>query len=366
MPSQHPSNSSPAFDGTSALARSSAFEVVRQGREVIRHEGETLLDLSQALGNTFHQAVELIHTCEGTIVVSGMGKAGLVGQKISATLCSTGTRSIFLHPAEAIHGDLGRLHADDLVLMLSHSGETDEVLRLLPAVAEFSIPMIAITGSSDCTLGQAATVSLELGELEEADPNRLAPSTSTTAMMALGDALALVVCRLRGFQAPDFARLHPGGSLGLKLALVDDLMRPLDDCRVARESHLVRDVFVEASRPGRRSGAIMLHDEQGRLKGIFTDSDLAKLLEHRQDETLDEPIGKAMTLCPATVTLGTPLPEAVDILAARKISELPVVDQDGRPAGMLDITDVVALLPQQSISADETLGSGPKTIPFSN
>ena len=269
-----------------------------------------------------------------------------------------------MHPAEAMHGDLGRLDPTDVVLMLSQSGETAEVVDLLTPIENIGASLIAMTKSSGCTLGQAAGITLELGELEEAGPNKLAPSTSTTAMMAVGDALALVVSRVRGFGPEQFAQFHPGGSLGLKLSRVEDVMRPVSDCRVAADSHRVRDVFVEASRPGRRSGAVMLHDEQGRLSGIFTDSDLARLLEHRQDDALDAPIGSVMTATPTTITLGTPLPEAVDLLASRKISELPVVDEQGRPAGMLDITDVVALLPHDAARPDSTSSDAPSTIPF--
>ena len=364
MPAQRPRYPSPVVDGNLALESQTAFEVIRSGREIIRHEGESLLDLASRLDRSFHAAVELVRQVRGTVVVSGMGKAGLVGQKTSATLCSTGTRSIYLHPAEAIHGDLGRLHVDDLVIMLSQSGETEEVVRLLPVLAQIGVPMIAVTARQTSTLGKAATVTLELGDLEEAGPNQLAPSTSTTAMIAVGDALALVVSHLRGFAPQDFARLHPGGSLGLKLAVVDDMMRPLNECRVASQTQRVREVFVAASRPGRRSGAIMLQDDQGRLAGIFTDSDLARLLEHRQDSVLDESIGSVMTATPTSVPLGTPLPSAVDLLAEKKISELPVVDHEGRPAGMLDITDVVALLPHEPVVPEDAQDEPSATIPF--
>lgn len=324
-----------------------SLEILRWGREIVHREGQTLVDLAGRLESSFCQAVDLIYDCRGAVLVIGMGKAGLIGQKISATFCSTGTRSFFIHPAEAIHGDLGRVHQDDLALILSQSGETAEIVRILPSLAEFDIQTIAITGRAGSTLGQSTTVVLELGSMEEAGPNRLAPSSSTTAMLAVGDALALVVSRLRGFGPADFARFHPGGNLGLRLAKVDDVMRSLAECRVAADSERVRDVFVAASRPGRRTGAIMLTDADGRLSGIFTDSDLARLLEHRHDQAIDEPIRDLMTARPTTVVSGMELPKAVDILASRKISELPVVDTDGRPLGLLDITDVVALLPHE-------------------
>ena len=212
-------------EAASRLTPLSRFEQIRLAREILRTEGQALLSLSERLGDDFCRAVDVLFHCRGSVIVSGMGKAGLVGQKIAATLASTGTRSHFLHPGEAIHGDLGRVHRDDAVLMLSFSGETDEVTRLLPSLR--AIPLVAITGKPHSTLGRQAAVTLDLGPIREACTLGLAPSTSTTAMLALGDALALVLSRMRSFGALDFVRFHPGGSLGRKLAKVDDLMRPL-------------------------------------------------------------------------------------------------------------------------------------------
>jgi arabinose-5-phosphate isomerase len=285
-----------------------------------------------------------------------MGKAGLVGQKIMATLASTGTRSHCLHPAEAVHGDLGRVDRDDVMLLLSQSGETEEVVRLLPPLAELGVPILAITGRADSTLGRAATVALELGPLEEACSLGLAPSTSTTAMLALGDALALVTSRMRNFDREDFARFHPGGSLGRKLSKVDHHVRPLDQCRVAEQGRTVREVFVDLSVPGRRTGAIMLVDQDGKLTGIFTDSDLARLFEHRRDRDLDLPIRHVMTADPLTPRLGRRMVDAVELMARHKISELPVVDGEGRPVGLIDVTDVVGLLPKRSGEGSERRG----------
>lgn len=352
----------------SRLMPFSRFEQLRLAREILRTEGQALLSLADRLGDDFCRAVDVLFHCQGSVIVSGMGKAGLVGQKIAATLASTGTRSHFLHPAEAIHGDLGRVHHEDVILMLSFSGETDEVTRLLPSLR--TIPLVAITGKPHSTLGRKAAVTLDLGPIREACTLGLAPSTSTTAMLALGDALALVLSRMRSFGALDFVRFHPGGSLGRKLAQVDDLMRPLAECRVAREDQTVRDVFVNVSRPGRRTGAIMLTDEHGVLTGVFTDSDLARLLETRRDPCIDGPVREVMTQRPRTVRSGTAMGEALEILTARKISELPVIDADGRPCGMLDITDVVGLLPRDISSAESTAADsphefeGPATVPL--
>ncbi len=292
------------------------------------------------------RAVELLLACRGSVIVTGMGKAGLVGQKIMATLASTGTPSHWLHPAEAVHGDLGRIRPQDVVLALSQSGETEEVLRLLPSLAELGVPIVAITARADSSLGRAAAVTLALGTVEEAGTLRLAPSASTTAMLALGDALALVTSRLRNFGHEDFARFHPGGSLGRRLSKAEHHMRPLQQCRVAPDDKPVREVLATTSRPGRRTGAIMLVDGSGRLSGIFTDSDLARLFEQRREGQLDAPIRAVMTAGPLTVAVGTRMTEAVALMARRKISELPVVDADGRPLGLIDVTDVVGLFPE--------------------
>jgi arabinose-5-phosphate isomerase len=326
--------------------RLSPFERIRAARQILRDEAEAITHLAETLDGEFARAVELVAECAGMVIVTGMGKAGNVGRKISATLRSTGTRSAFLHPAEAIHGDLGLLGDDDVLLALSQSGETDEITRLLECARTQALPIIAITARADSSLGRASEVVLELGRLREAGPLGLAPSTSTTAMLALGDALALVACQMRGFGREDFAKLHPGGSLGRMLSDVDRHMRRWHECRVAQDSLTAREVFVEVSRPGRRSGAIMLLDAEGALSGIFTDSDLARLFEAKREGDLDRPICELMTARPKTVLCGSPMHAAVALMAERKISELPVIDQNGRPVGLLDITDIMGLFPE--------------------
>ncbi|MDX1948636.1 MAG: KpsF/GutQ family sugar-phosphate isomerase [Pirellulaceae bacterium] len=334
---------------TASAARSQdAFgphDRLRLGREIVASEGQALLALAASLGDEFLQTADLLHECRGSVIVSGMGKAGLVGQKIAATLASTGTRSHFLHPGEAIHGDLGRIHRDDAVLILSFSGQTEEIIRLLPALGQLAVPVVAMTGQPNSPLAKSAAVTLHLGAIREACPLGLAPSTSTTAMLALGDALALVISRMRNFTTEDFARFHPGGSLGLKLAKVEEVMRPAETCRVARHDQSVRQALVAQSRPGRRTGAIMIVDESGRLAGIFTDSDLVRLLEGNRDDAIDGPIAAVMTRSPAAVPVGTRLATACEVLAQRKISELPVVDGDSRPVGLIDVTDIVGARP---------------------
>jgi len=346
-------------DAAYSPARLSPFEQLRFARQIIQSEGRALGDLAARLDSGFCRAVDTVYLCCGSVIVTGIGKAGLIGQKIVATLASTGTRSHWLHPAEAVHGDLGRIHSSDVVLVLSQSGETEEVVRLLPSLADLRVPVLALTGSADSTLGRAATVVLEIGHVEEACSLGLAPSTSTTAMLALGDALALVVSRMRSFGREDFARFHPAGSLGRKLSRVEHHMRPLTRCRVARDSKTVRQVFVDLSRPGRRTGAIMLVDAEEKLSGIFTDSDLARLFERCRDREFDGPIQNVMTRGPVVVLLGTVMSEALGLMARRKISELPVVDDSGRPLGLIDVTDLVGELPGDSVT-EGTCGGWPQ------
>jgi arabinose-5-phosphate isomerase len=302
--------------------------------------------VAKRLDQEFCRAVEYLYHCRGNVIVTGMGKAGLIGQKIMATLASTGTPSHFLHPAEAVHGDLGRVQSEDVLVVLSQSGETEEIVRLLPALTGLGVPILSITARADSTLGRSSTATIELGTVEEACPLGLAPSSSTTAMLAVGDALALVTSRMRGFGREDFARFHPAGSLGLKLSKVEHHMRPIEQCRVAPQEHTVRQVLIRVSVPGRRTGATMLVDAEGRLAGIFTDSDLARLFEHRRDADLDGPIRNVMTANPLKTSLGSLMSEAMAVMAQKKISELPVVDGDGRPVGLIDVTDLVGLLPR--------------------
>lgn len=321
------------------------FEQLREGKEILCREADALRDVAGRLDEGFCDAIELLLRCRGRVIVTGMGKAGLIGQKIAATLSSTGTRSQFLHPAEAVHGDLGCLSSDDVVLALSNSGETDELVRLLPTISRLGAPIIAVTATATSTLAASARVVVCLGRLNEVGVHGLAPSTSTTAMLAVGDALALVTARLRGFTPETFAVFHPGGSLGRRLTRVGEIMRRGDEVRVAAATATVREVFTTLARPGRRTGAIILVNESGHVCGLFTDSDLARLLERRSDESLDRPIRLVMTHNPVTVREDETLAGVVEILAGRKLSELPVVDADRRPVGLIDITDVIGLLP---------------------
>ncbi len=328
-----------------SLALETEAEGLAFAREVLRIEAEALERVRDRLGISIARAAALIFRCPGSVIVTGMGKAGLVGQKLAGTLASTGTRAFPLHPAEAVHGDLGRIRAGDVVVALSQSGETEEVLRLIPALRRLGACLVAITERAGSSLGQAADICVALGPIEEACPLGLAPSASTTALMAVGDALALLVSRMRDFRAEDFALNHPAGSLGRKLSRVEDVMRTGRQLRRARPAQTVREVLVSLAGPRRRSGAILIEDDDGRLLGIFTDSDLARLFERRREADLDRPIGEVMTADPVRVAVGNTLSEAVEALQQRKISELPVVDRGGRLVGLIDLTDVIGLLP---------------------
>lgn len=316
-------------------------------KAVLQIEAEAIERVRDRLDGVIARAARQIFLSTGGVIVTGMGKAGLVGQKLAATLASTGTSAFPMHPADAVHGDLGRIRAGDIVIALSQSGETEEVTRLLPTLKRLGATLIAITERATSTLGRHADLCITLGPIEEACPLGLAPSASTTAMMAVGDALALLVSRMRDFRAEDFARFHPGGSLGRKLARVEDLMRTGRHLRTAAPGETVREVLVRLGGARRRSGAILVVEGDGRLAGIFTDSDLARLFETRREAMLDRPIAEVMTARPVLTTVGATVAEAIDALRSRKLSELPVVDHEGTLVGLVDVTDLIGLDPAE-------------------
>lgn len=332
-----------ALGSSSTSIGVSKFEQLRIATDVIKTEANALQKLSASLPQDFCDAVDLLLDCQGCVIVTGVGKAGWIGQKISASLASTGTRSHYLHPAEAMHGDLGRVSPDDVILVFSNSGETGEILKLIPTFEKFGTPIVSITGKSKSTLVTHSTAVLNYGQTSEACHLGLAPSTSTALMLALGDALTLVVSRMKSFQAIDFAKFHPGGALGKKLSLVDEVMRPISECRIAVDSETVREIYIKQGGQDRRSGVVLIVDQGGKLTGIFTDSDLARLLERQQDDLFDQPIHSVMTKNPVTVQAGSKTMIAIETLACRNLSELPVVDLSGRAIGLIDITDVVGV-----------------------
>ena len=307
--------------GASATAKRKRLS---RGIEILQQAAQSVRSIAESLDEDFLVAVDKLVAMRGSLIVCGIGKAGLIGRKLAATFASTGTRAHFLHPAEAVHGDLGRLGPTDIVLMLSNSGATEEIVRLLPFMVRRAAGLIAITSGANSPLARAADIVLILPPCREACQHNLAPSTSTTAMLALGDALALVVSEAKNFRVRDFAELHPGGSLGRKLAIVDDVMRPVLDCRLASTQTTIRRMLVEVSRPGRRTGAVMLVNAEGKLQGIFTDSDLARLLEQRRDDDLDKVIAELMTRSFSAIRSGARFTDAVDLMVQHKISELPV------------------------------------------
>ncbi|QDV22134.1 KpsF/GutQ family sugar-phosphate isomerase [Aureliella helgolandensis] len=345
---------------------------IARGRQILQSEISVLRSVSQGLNDSFARGVELILACRGSVVVCGMGKAGLVGQKLAASLSSTGTPSHFLHPAEALHGDLGSVLPNDVALLLSYSGETEEITRLLPTLGQLTAGSIAITAHASSTLAQAVDVPILLGKHREACALDLAPSSSTTSMMAVGDALALVASEQRGFTRDQFAKFHPAGSLGRRLARIDEIMRPLSDCRLALDSLSVREVMIQVSRPGRRTGAIMLTNDDGQLTGMFTDSDLAKLLERSGYTPLEQCIQDVMTRQVQTISPNARVADAAALLASQKISELPVLGPDRTPLGIVDVTDLLAefanATPSEDITRElsPTPTESPRILPISN
>jgi arabinose-5-phosphate isomerase len=336
-----------------AAATASDAEGLSFARAVLRAELDALERVRDRLDGAISRAADLIYHCRGSVIVTGMGKAGLVGQKLAATLASTGTRAFPLHPAEAVHGDLGRIRADDIVLALSQSGETEEVVRLIPALRKLGAILIALTERAASTLGRQSDLVVAMGPIEEACPLGLAPSASTTALMAVGDALALLVSHKRNFKPEDFALFHPAGSLGRKLTRVEDVMRTNNHIRICHESETLRDVLVRLGGARRRTGAIMVTNDDQRLVGIFTDSDLARLFENRREAQIDQPISASMTRNPVQLVVGVLVSEAIEALKARKLSELPIVDRVGRPVGLIDVTDLIGLVPPEVIESED-------------
>jgi arabinose-5-phosphate isomerase len=321
------------------------FDRVAYARRILTTEAAALEAVAGRIDGGFERVAEALFHCRGRVAVAGVGKSADVGQKLVGTLNSTGTRAYTLDPTRAVHGDLGAVHPDDVALLLSHGGESEELVRLLGPLRKLASGICAITGNAGSTLARGADSAIVYGPVREACPLALAPSTSTTVMIALGDALAFVLLEERQFTAEQFARLHPAGSLGRKLATVSEHMRRGAELRIALTSDTVRTVFANVKHTGRRTGAIMLVDADGRLAGLFTDSDLARLFESRRDGALDGPIEAVMTRNPVVIGPEVRLVEAVDLLKSRKFSELPVVDAGGKPVGMLDITDLIGLEP---------------------
>lgn len=319
-----------------------SIDPIAYAREVIAAEAKAVASLQGLIDDAFVQAAQSILECQGKVVVTGMGKPGLIGAKISATLASTGTPSLSMHPAEAIHGDLGRVVRRDVVLVLSNSGETEEIVKLLPALRKIGARIVGVTGRPESSLARYSDIVLHIGRIDEACPNGLAPTASTTAMLAIGDALAMTVARLRNFSVEDYAFFHPGGALGRKLMKVDEIMRRDAELTVVPMSATVRETMIRMNHTPRRPGAACIVDslEKRTLVGIFTDGDLARFVE--KHASLDEKVSEVMCRSARTIASGALASDALKLLRDNRIDQVPVIDATGRIVGLVDVQDLLA------------------------
>lgn len=313
--------------------------MMKRAKDVLRIEADAVSSLIRRVDANFEKAVKLMLACKGRVVVTGMGKPGFIGAKISATMSSTGTPSLYLHPADAIHGDLGRVTRDDVVLAISNSGETEEIIRLLPTLRKIGARLIAMVGNTRSTLAKYSDVVLDVAVRKEACPLNLAPTASTTAMLALGDALAIALLDKRGFKEEDFAFFHPGGSLGKRLILkVEDIMRRGESNPIVKEETKIKSVLLKITEA--RAGSASVVNKKGALTGIFTDGDLRRhlgvdaLLPLRQ-------VREVMTRNPVTISKDMLAADAFRILREKRIDEIPVVDAKRRPIGLVDVQDLL-------------------------
>jgi arabinose-5-phosphate isomerase len=307
-------------------------------RRVLEIEADAIRELIPRLDGSFDRAVETLLACPGRVVATGMGKSGFIAQKVSATLASTGTPSLFLHPAEATHGDLGRIVKGDVLLAVSNSGDTAEILALVAWLKRLGAPVIALTGDPHSPLAQAADVHLDVSIRAEACPLGLAPTASTTAALAMGDALSMALLERKGFTVDDFAVLHPGGRLGKKLLRVEDLMHTGDAIPRVRPETQMKDVLFEMTR--KRLGLTTVAEEDGTLLGMISDGDLRRQMERHGYALLDRTAAECMTLSPALVGRRELATRALDLLETRKITSLLVTDEKGRIEGVLHLHDL--------------------------
>ena len=315
------------------------MKLIKRAKEILDIEADAIKDLKKRIDNNFKRAVNLILSTKGRVVISGMGKTGIIAQKFSATLSSTGTPSLFLHSAEAIHGDLGRVTADDVVVIISNSGETEEIKKLLPILKKMGTKVIALTGNIKSSLARFSDISLDVSVKKEACPLGLAPTASTTAMLAMCDALSICLLEIKRFKEKDFALFHPGGSLGRRLLLkVEDIMRTGKANPIVKEDEKVSSVLLKITRS--RAGCATVVDKKGRVKGIFTDGDLRRHLEVDRDLAWRK-ISAVMTRNPAVINKDRLAVEAMRMLESKKIDEIPVVDEKAKVVGLLDVQDLL-------------------------
>jgi arabinose-5-phosphate isomerase len=313
-------------------------------RSVIESEAGAIKSMACIIEDSFAAAVGIIYCTTGSVIVTGIGKAGIIGEKISATLASTGTPSHFLHSAEAVHGDLGRVQQNDVVLALSYSGETDEIIRLINPMKQRQIKLIAITGDKESRLAKHSDVVLCIGQFAEVCPLGIAPSVSTTCMLALGDAIAFTVMKARKFSAADYARFHPGGALGAKLITVGQSMmfKRGEELPLARTSDTIKQMLDKTAGLKRR-GAVMVVDARGKLSGIITDADLRRAMVKLGTKVFNCKTSDIMTPDCKRVSEDTLAAEAMAIFHRYRIDELPVVNGQDKPIGLIDVQDVVAI-----------------------
>lgn len=309
------------------------------GLAVIETEAQAISELTQRIDHRFETACKLLLACKGRVVVTGMGKSGHIANKIAATLSSTGTPAFFMHPGEASHGDLGMITGQDVVVAISYSGHTQELVILLPLLKRLGVPLITLTGSMTSVLASSATVNLDIGVTKEACPLGLAPTTSTTVSLVMGDALAIALLQARGFSEKDFALSHPGGTLGKRLLLkIDDLWHANDDLPIVLENVTIRDALLEVT--SKKLGMTCVVNQRGILTGVYTDGDIRRTLTHEHDIN-STPLSDVMTRSCLTIQPGLLAAEALDIMQKHVITSLVVVDEQQRPAAVLHLHDLL-------------------------
>ncbi len=313
--------------------------ILKLAREVLRIEERAIARLRAGVGRDFEKAVQWMADCKGRVILTGMGKPGFIARKIAATMASTGTPSMYLHPAEAVHGDFGMVTSKDLMIAISQSGESEEIVRLLPLVKKKGVKIIALTSVPRSSLGRNADIVLDLGVRREACPLNLAPSASTTASLAMGDALALSLLQIKGFRSEDFAELHPAGSLGRRLLKVEEIMRTGKANPLVGVKTTVRQALLKIT--ASRAGSCTIVDSRGKLVGVFTDGDLRRHLRSQGEKLLSRPVAEWATLKPRYIQKDRLAEEAFHIMESLRIDELPVVDKARRVVGLLDVQDLM-------------------------
>jgi len=317
-------------------------DILAEARRVLEIEADSIKEVGAKLGAAFEQAIELLLNCRGKVVISGLGKSGLVGRKIASTLASTGTPAVFLHPAEGVHGDLGVLARGDVAVLISNSGETEELVKIVSSIKRTGIKILALTGNPESTLARDADIFIDVGVSGEACPDNLAPTASTTALLSVGDALAVVLLKKRGFEREDFACLHPGGVIGKRLLLrVSDIMHIGEANPLVPDDANMQAAIVEMT--GKGLGAVSVVDRAGVLSGVITDGDLRRALARHGGDLLEKPVIEVMTSEPVTIKGDRLAVEAVRLMEDRpsQISVLPVIDAERRAVGLLRLHDLL-------------------------